>query len=201
MMKIVKLFSMAMLCMAVALVSCSGEDGERGPQGSPGAKGEDGIDGVDGQNGTNGEDGVDGNANVQSFKINMDAWNGGEVFEFDMPVAVEDRPNYAFLFYLEYVSGNIVALHPVPGAIVPTYKVVVAYTNEDETPSGVLGFTDHQGAGYQMPPDFYLNLVIIAIEANTTEGKNNAMDLMEELKNAGVDTNDYHAVATYLGLE
>ncbi|WP_164732878.1 hypothetical protein [Flagellimonas marinaquae] len=42
---------MAMLCMAVSLVSCSGEDGETGPQGPAGAAGVAGTDGADGADG------------------------------------------------------------------------------------------------------------------------------------------------------
>lgn len=200
-MKIVKLFSMAMLCMAMVLVSCSGEDGERGPQGPQGAQGPAGADGVDGENGVHGEDGMDGKANVQTFKLDMLQWPGGSIYTFDMPIDTQQRPNYAFLFYMEYVTGNIAALHPVPGGIVPDYTVDVSYTNEDQSPSGYIAFKDHQGANYQMQANFYLNLVIVAIEVNTLEGKTSITDIMNELKKAGVDTNDYHAVATYLGLE
>ncbi|MFN3138175.1 MAG: hypothetical protein ACE37L_10850 [Allomuricauda sp.] len=47
-MKSLKLVCMAMLCMAVSLVSCSGEDGETGPQGPQGPQGEQGIQGQQG---------------------------------------------------------------------------------------------------------------------------------------------------------
>lgn len=198
-MKIVKLFSLTMLCMAVALVSCSGEDGERGPQGSPGAQGPAGADGLDGQDGTNGEN---GNANVQSVKINMDAWNGGAFFEFDMPVEVEDRQNYAFLFYLEYIyDSQFVARHPVPGSSYDGDFVVDVNYSMTGAEEGILLFKDYQGAVYAVVPGTYLNLIIIAIEINTTEGKNNSTDVMADLKAAGVDTNDYDAVAAYFGLD
>jgi hypothetical protein len=50
-MKTVKLIGMAMMSMAMIMVSCSGEDGEKGVQGDPGADGTNGIDGVDGSDG------------------------------------------------------------------------------------------------------------------------------------------------------
>ncbi|RUA13794.1 MAG: hypothetical protein DSY83_10715 [Flavobacteriia bacterium] len=186
-MKLVKLFSLAMLCMAIVLVSCSGEDGERGPTG---------------QNGTNGVDGVDGNANVQSTKINMEAWNGGEFFEFDMPIPGQNRPNYAFLFYLEYLyDGQFLARHSVPGAaIASTFTADVNYVvTADE--GGIITFKDLQGADFAVPPGFYFNLIIISIEISNMQGKNGTTDIMSELKSKGVDTDDYNAVAAYFGLD
>lgn len=198
-MKIVKLFSMAMICMAIVLVSCSGEDGERGPEGAQGAQGPAGVDGIDGQNGTNG---IDGNANVQSYTVNMDAWNGGLFFEFDMPVATEDRDNYAFLFYLEYIyDSQFVGRHSVPGSSYDgDFVVDVSYamTGEEE---GILLFKDFQGVPYAVAPGTYLNLIIFSIEMSNLEGKNGTMDIMSELKAAGVDTNDYNAVVAYFGLD
>lgn len=54
-MKTVKLVSSAMLCMAIALASCSGEDGEQGEQGKPGES----IKGDIGDQGPQGEPGAD----------------------------------------------------------------------------------------------------------------------------------------------
>lgn len=197
-MKLVKLFGIAMLmCMAIAFVSCSGEDGERGPQGTAGEQGPAGADGVDG------EDGIDGNANVQSSTINMDAWNGGEFFEFDMPVVAEERANYAFLFYLEYFLNDDFARHSVPGApFDETFTADVNYAlTEVGIQGGIITFKDNQGADFAVAPGFYLNLIIISIEINTLEGKNGSTDILAELKAAGVDTNDYNAVAAYFGLD
>lgn len=203
-MRSIKILTMAILCCtALNLASCSGEDGERGPQGPSGEKGANGTSGVDGQDGANGEDGVDGHANVYSFKLDMAEWPGGQTFVFDMPIGAEDRANHDFLFYLEYVPNQIVLLHPVPGAALnEPFVVDISYTNEEASPSGVLLFMDHQGANFVVPPGFYLNLVIVAIQKeNTMEGKNNTTDVMTKLKEAGVDTDDYNAVAAYFGLD
>lgn len=202
-MKTVKLFSVAILCcVAMNVVSCSGEDGERGPQGPQGEQGPPGANGLDGQDGDNGENGVDGNANVQAVTVNMDAWNGGKFFEFEMPVAAEERANYAFLFYLEYIyDGQFVGRHSVPGSSYDgDFVVDVSYalTGEEE---GILLFKDFQGAAYAVDPGTYLNLIIIAVEISAMEGKNGSTDILAQMKAAGVDTNNYDAVAAYFGLE
>ena len=199
-MKTVKLFSVAILCcVAMNMVSCSGEDGERGPQGPQGEQGPPGANGLDGQDGDNG---VDGNANVQAVSVNVDAWNGGKFFEFEMPVAAEERANYAFLFYLEYIyDSQFLARHSVPGSSYDgDFVVDVSYalTGEEE---GILLFKDFQGVPYAVAPGTYLNLIIIAVEISALEGKNGSTDVLAELKAAGVDTNDYDAVAAYFGLE
>lgn len=194
---------MAILCfMMVGLLSCSGEDGERGPQGSIGAKGMDGSEGSNGTNGEDGTDGVDGNANVFSFVIDMGEWAGGQVYPFQMPIDIPDRANYTFLFYLEYIPNQFTVLHPVPGAALNVpFRVEVTYSNTEQSPGGVLTFRDYQGAFFEMPPGFYLNLIIVAMEENPLAGKNGSTSLREGLKAAGVDADDYHAVAAYFGLD
>ena len=51
-MKTSRLVNLAMLCLAITMVSCSGDDGERGPQGPKGDSiaGDPGADGSDGTN-------------------------------------------------------------------------------------------------------------------------------------------------------
>ncbi|GLU42656.1 collagen-like protein [Allomuricauda sp. NBRC 101325] len=56
-MKLVRIFSIALIAMSITLVSCSGEDGEQGP---PGKNGNDGAPGLNGDNGAPGQDGADG---------------------------------------------------------------------------------------------------------------------------------------------
>ncbi|RIV44487.1 collagen-like triple helix repeat-containing protein [Flagellimonas pelagia] len=198
-MKTSKVLGMVLLVVAMGLFSCSGDDGEQGPKGEQGIPG---VDGVDGTNGTNGEDGVDGNANVQAFKIDMTEWVGGSLFQFDMPIAAEERANYGYLFYLEYVLGSGSAVHAVPGAsALASYMSDVDYTNGDSSPSGYISFRDYNGVGFDVPAGSYINLIIIAVEINTTGAKATQANAMDQLKADGVDTNDYHAVAKYFGLE
>ncbi|KAB5491019.1 MULTISPECIES: collagen-like protein [Flagellimonas] len=208
-MKLVKLFSMAMICMAIVLVSCSGEDGEQGPEGPAGAQGPagaDGADGIDGQNGTHGEDGMDGmdgNANVQAFDIDMSDWGGESTFAFDLAISALERPNYAFLFYLELTIDNVSYTHAVPGKV-PSNPVVtdVLYSNSDTSPNAFISFTNLNGLPFVVPEGFYDRLIIIAAEITSVNGKASDIEsLKDELKAAGVDTNDYNAVAAYFGLD
>src|SRR5690606_28154900 len=145
--------------------------------------------------GQDGDNGVDGNANVQAVTVNMDAWNGGKFFEFEMHVAAEERANYAFVFYLEYIyDSQFLARHSVPGSSYDGDFVVdvrYALTGEEE---GILLFKDLQGVPYAVAPGTYLNLIIIAVEISALEGKNGSTDVLAELKAAGLDTNEYDAV-------
>ena len=53
-MKLFRLFNVAILCMALTMVSCSGEDGADGEDGDIGQTGPAGADGTDGTDGTDG---------------------------------------------------------------------------------------------------------------------------------------------------
>ena len=59
-MKLVRLFSAAILAMSISLISCSGEDGKDGINGVDGIDGKDGLNGQDGKNGLDGQDGQNG---------------------------------------------------------------------------------------------------------------------------------------------
>lgn len=59
-MKLLRLFSIALVALSMTVVSCSGEDGATGPQGIQGEKGEKGDTGAQGQQGEQGEPGQDG---------------------------------------------------------------------------------------------------------------------------------------------
>ena len=169
-MKTLKLFSVAILCMAITLVSCSGEDGETGPQGPQGLAGLDGLDGVDGEDGADGvscwdlngngtgdaeEDlnddgnfdaldcqGTDGNANVQSFDIDISSWAGGTDILFDIPIDAVVRANYAFLFYMQFGGGLGNMIHSVPGInpLASSVTTGVHYNNEVNSPNAKIYF-------------------------------------------------------------
>ncbi len=201
-MKTCKVLIMFMLVGAIGLVSCSGDDGEQGPKGDQGIQGEQGAQGVQGEQGEQGVPGEDGNANVQAFKIDMTEWVGGTFFPFDMPIAAQERANYGYLFYLEYVAGASTAVHAVPGGSgFASFMAYVDYINDDTSPSGYISFKDFDGVDFDVPAGSYINLIIIAAEINPAGAKNGQENPMDQLKSAGIDTNDYHAVAKYFGLE
>lgn len=206
-MKAIKLLYMAVLCMAMALVSCSGEDGEQGLQGDQGPAGEQGIQGPQGPQGSQGdqgeqgeqgepgEPGEDGNANVRRFNISLEGYSGSS-FQVPMPIEVTqaDIDNGAFFFYIEE-SG---VFYPLPGLLGINTFGSVRYLSD-------LIIIDFKNPTVDFNATFvqegsYGNLILIVAEANIV-GKNNQESMMNELKAAGVDTSDYHAMAKYFGLE
>ena len=193
-MKTLKLVSMAMIAMAITLGSCSGEDGETGPQGPQGPQGVAGTDGVDGQ------DGVDGNANVQAFSVDVSEWEPLSKYPFDIPISAQERSNYSFLFYLETIGGEFIISVPGQGLLSEYYSKVL-YTNIEASPNAEISFYySSDNTSYVVPANTFGRILIIAIEIGTSS-KNGDGNVMAELKSAGVDTSDYHAVAAYFGLE
>ncbi|MDF0718305.1 hypothetical protein PY092_19250 [Muricauda sp. 334s03] len=59
-MKLLRLFSIALMALSITMISCTGEDGKDGIDGIDGINGQDGANGQDGTNGQDGEDGQDG---------------------------------------------------------------------------------------------------------------------------------------------
>ena len=175
-----------MLSMVTLMVSCTGDDGETGPQGPAG------IDGIDGK---------DGNANVQAFSIDVSGWEGGSNMIFNIPNQL-DKSKYTFLFYLKTSVGGYV--FPVPGASLEGgFNTTLFYLAEEEDQLGdasILFFDSVDGTPFNMPPNVFSEVLIVAIEISTSSKNGNA-DVLSELKAAGVDTSDYHAVTTYFGLD
>lgn len=196
-MKSLKLVCMAMVSMAVILVSCSGSDGETGPQGPAGAAGADGINGVDGADGA---DGVDGNANVQEHTFMLDTFGNYTKLLLDLNNIVDEPANYAYLYYL-------VAPDPedeekeyrisIPGAL-GIMNVDVSVWTDLSTGDLLVGFFQ-DGNPYQIDGSPFPKLIVIAIELTNTSKTSESV--IKELKTAGVDTSDYNAVAEYFGLE
>ncbi len=183
-MKSIRLFSMAVLSMAMVLVSCSGEDGEQGPEGKPG------IDGV------NGQDGKDGNANVQELTFNLEEFNSYTELVLDLNSIVDIPENYAYLFYIEHnASGH---RYSIPGHLEGNTHYASVYTDL-QNGELVIKFYDLNDAPIDVPGGEYSQVIVVAAELTNTS--KNSENLMAELKAAGVDTSDYNAVAEYFGLE
>ncbi|WP_431163864.1 hypothetical protein [Flagellimonas beolgyonensis] len=194
-MKALKLFSIAIIVMAITLGSCTGDDGETGPQGPQGVAGVDGMDGQDGH------DGANGNANVQAFSVDVSDWAGGKILPFNIPDNI-DKTKYAFLFYLESLNGEYV--FPVPGASLDgSFNTTLFYSQTTEGEFGdaqISFFSSIDGTAFNMPPNVFGRVIIIAAEIGTAS-KNGFTDVLSELKASGVDLSDYHAVAAYFRLE
>ncbi|WP_293297665.1 hypothetical protein [Allomuricauda sp.] len=219
-MKSLKLVCMAMVSMTVILVSCSGEDGEQGQQGFPGVDGSNGTDGIscwdingngigdaeedindDGNfdaldcQGSEGQAGQDGNANVQEFKFGLELQAPYTQLVRDLNDIVDEPSDYAFLFYMEH---KLNLTYSIPGHLFANSHYARVHTDSN-TGHVVINFYDLNDQSFQVPAGEYKNLIVVAIELSNT-GKTSE-NIMAELKAAGVDTSDYHAVAAYFGLE
>ena len=239
-MKNLKLFSVAILAMAITLASCSGSDGEQGIQGKPGPQGDSikgdkgdqgdqgdpGADGiscwdlngngvgditVDANNedlnldgvvdaldcqGAPGQNGQDGNANVERWRTLLAGFTGSELI-----IPLETPPgtvnDYAYFFYLETANGN---LFPVPGPIANTVYTSL-YIDAASHEVNVLFWNSADNSAFIVPDGLFVYFHVIAVESPILGNKGTQESVLNELKAAGVDTNDYHAVAAYFGLE
>lgn len=176
-----------MVCMAMVLVSCSGDDGEQGPQGPQG------VAGVDGK------DGVDGNANVKAFDLDISGFGDNSTLNFSLPIASEDLPKYAFLFYIKKSATNV--YFSMPGPFNNNNQYTKVYYDEDNGNAEVEFYNTSDNTDYFVQLGEFSNLRTIAIEVMVQTSKGTTVNLLDELKSAGVDTADYHAVAAYFGLE
>lgn len=224
---------MAMLCMAIALVCCSGSDGETGLQGETGPKGDSikGDKGDQGDPGTDGiscwdlngngvgditvdetnedinldgvldaldcqgDDGQNGNANVQEFEYNLDAFNAYSQLNLSLETIVDVPSNYAYLFYIDTPGG---LRYSLPGNLVNNTHYARVFINKTEGTFRI-NFYGLNDMDYQVPGGTYSHVIVVAIELSNT-GKTSE-NVMAELKAAGVDTSDYNAVAEYFGLD
>ncbi len=184
-----KLLGLAFMTLSLTLTSC-GKDGDDGLDGAQG------IAGQDGTNGTNGEDGEDGNANVKTLKFDASMWTGSfmsiDIPEITQPVLDND-------VILAYMLSQNTFYYAMPGTVDggayntrPYYKVGKFYVN----------FNNLDGTSYSISAGDIVELKLIIIESteSSTSSKSGKRDIHEELKSAGIDRNDYRAVANYLGI-
>ncbi len=207
-------FKYGLLIFFLVFTSCSkdGVDGVIGP------KGENGTDGV------KGIDGVDGNANVTTYSFNEPQWsNGNPLIVLDMTgvLTTEVVTNDVILVYLRSNTGsNSQRVYQIPGWVNGSFP---DYPTQMITPY----FTDSEGGagGFQIPERIYISTrsvdnvtiptseavplswirVVIIKTTNTITGKSNKGlelkdKLLNELKMAGVDINNYNAVCKYYGI-
>jgi len=187
--KTIKLLGLAFMTLSLTFTSC-GKDGDDGAMGPAGAQG------IAGQDGTNGEDGEDGNANVKTIKIDATAWDGNfesvDVSEITQPVLDNDA-------ILAYMLSQNSFYYAMPGTVDggayntrPYYKVGKFYVN----------FNNLDGTSYSITAGDIVEVKLIIIESteSSASSKSGKRDIHEELKSAGININDYRAVANYLGI-
>ncbi|AWX46351.1 Collagen alpha-1(XIII) chain [Flagellimonas maritima] len=191
-MKTIKLLNIAMICMAMIFISCSGEDGEDGLQGNQGQPGIQGEKGDKGDTGLQGSPGEDGNANVVNITFDASA-HTGNTFQMDSELITEASIiKDAYLFYIKSV-GNF---YSVPG-IGP----LAAYSTRSYigTGSAFINFRSVDGtANYSVSEGEVEEVRMVIIEGNDVTPSGKSGNILDQFKKDGVDLNDYHAVMAYL---
>lgn len=189
-----KFFQLLLLSAVFILSSCSGEDGEMGPQGPQGTQG---VQGLQGDPGPQGNPGQDGNANVQTILYDVSTESGSQINLSVSQFTQSVLDNDVILWYIDV--GNLV--YPIPGSGPNAQYVVRVYAQVNTTR---LSFHNWDGTSYSISAGDIDEVKIIIIESsNTTTGKSTSTksDVFNELKQAGVDVNDYYAVLDYYGID
>lgn len=192
------------LFTVVLLLSYSCE----GPEGPVGMDGRDGIDGIDGQNGEDGDNGQDGNANVISRKFDLFNWNDTsgriEQLVYWNALTKDVIENDAILFYMKTNHNGRYGV--LPGEVV--IDGTPSYMNVELGP----GYTslislkpNYNGTGSAYVPirtgDVDFLRVVIIKSSSSSKSSNAKNNVLESLKAANINVNDYYAVCDYYGLE
>ncbi|WP_400072439.1 hypothetical protein [Zobellia russellii] len=180
----------------ISLLACTGEDGEDGAIGPIGPAGANGTDGI------NGADGVDGNANVQTYLFDISNETGPN-FAVDVPQLTQDViDNDLVVGYLKTLEGTYI---PIPA---PRYLDSGFGSNfMDVGVEIALGrfwvylYQPGSNAGATVTAGNMTKLKVLIVESNSTTGKSGDSDLRKQLKEDGLDLNDYDAVMDYFSLE
>lgn len=191
-------YTVLVLFLGLAISSCKGDDGADGTTGPAG------IDGIDGQ---------DGNANVQTYIYNNPSWNtSGPGMFIDMEDVLTNE-TIELDVILVYVKHGIY-VNPIPGLVwsgswYRNYSVF--FYDSNQTPPENLLIVSLETDGNPTPnanlaPVEWVKVVIVeSSDATSTIGNGKSADhskqeIYTELKNAGVDINDYRDVCDYYGI-
>ncbi|HLV38000.1 hypothetical protein [Xanthomarina sp.] len=162
-------------------VSCSTEDGE---------------DGATGPAGTDGVDGTDGNANVQTFVFDTSS-QSGSIMSFPIAEITQDVLDNDVI--LSYNSSNGF-YYPMPGPGNAATYITRVYIKV-----GIFSFdiNDWNGNYYSIAAGDIDEVKVVIIESSSTTSGRTAQgkqQIYNELNQAGVDINNYHAVCDYYGI-
>ncbi|MBR9855271.1 MAG: collagen-like protein [Algicola sp.] len=229
-MKTFKLVSMAMLCMAVVLVSCSGEDGETGAQGAKGDPGES-IKGDPGENGNDGISCWDLNGNGvkdANEDINQDGnFDGLDCQGDNGENGMDGNANVQELLYGLELFGNYTDLTinlndfeeiDTPANYAYLYYLHHTNGNRYSIPGHLVDNTHYARVHTNLQTgNLFVNFYdldnspfvvpgseyqfLVIVAIELSNAGKTSENVMAELKAAGVDTSDYDAVATYFGLK
>lgn len=186
---------LAGLFLIVGLFAC---------EGPPGADGINGTDGIAGTDGADGADGADGNANVTIVSLLSGdiTWTAGSylgrtanIFDFTENVVNQDIIDHGTVLGFCYLSLRWWALPFIWESNGGTNTQHVLHSYALNTIS--LYAYDTAGAFNPSGITEYRFLII----TDNTVTKSSGQDVIDKIKGAGVDVNNYYEVMDYFGLD
>ena len=180
----------AAIALSTFLFSCT-KEGPVGPQGPEGPQGPQGPQGAQGPAGS---------ANVSTVLFTSPAWSGTQI-NITVPQITTDIYNSGVvLAYMNFTSVNNVYYH-VPGLVANAAYQIRVYSQV-----GSMRFNAHNPDGSSatgtLPTVDKIKVVIIPA-ANVSNGRISSTPqqaILDELKKAGVDINNYEEVEKYYNL-
>ncbi len=185
-------YTVFVMLLAIAISSCKGDDGPAG---------------ADGANGTDGANGADGVANVTSIELMATdiTWTAGNfigipsnVFTFNSTAVDQDIIDHGMVLgFGHLLGGSLNMWGPLPfdydggsGTLYIAYTYIL--NNITLYAYGSTGAWDPN----PIFPEYRFLLI-----PDSTVGKSATKEsVLEELKNAGIDTNNYYDVCDYYGI-
>jgi len=186
-------YTVFIMLLTIAISSCKGDDGPAGA---------DGVDGADGANG------ADGAANVTSVELMATdiTWTVGtyigvpsNVFTLTVAELNQDIIDHGMVLgFSHLVGGGYNVWGPMPfdydGGAGTLYIAYTYVLNE-------LTLYAYSSAGTVWDPNpIFPEYRFLLIPDNTIGKTASKESILEELKNAGIDANDYYDVRDYYGI-
>ncbi|QCX01706.1 collagen-like protein [Aggregatimonas sangjinii] len=190
---ILKFKYVIVLFSLLTITGCTqqGDVGPIGPQGEQGAQGEPGQDGTDGQ------DGEDGNANLIVSDWIPNGHSSSQQSSFSQFEVEEERLTAEVLssaLVMAYVDTGGFGIYPLPDV---AFNIVNTYSLSEGKITFQAYTVDNSDANFSFLGPF--RYVVIA--SNTTTGKYLREAVLNDLKEEGVDINNYQQVADYFNLK
>ncbi len=168
-----------------------------------GPAGEDGMDGMDGA------DGADGNANVKVYRFQAPDWTSSNNMTLQIPDLTSEDVNFSvILVYVSFQSQKY-RLLPVTDLNINGFgSGFNLFSQSDGISHHITIFISRTGAALPNPlpeMDFVKVAIIKPSESNNIVGNgriaNPKQTVLNELRDAGVDINDFNAVCEYYGID
>jgi hypothetical protein len=187
------------LFVAAILISC---EGDTGPAGADGA---DGINGTNGTNGIDGTDGTDGNANVTiiSFLYEDITWTEGSylgrtanIFTFDTSAVTQDIVDHGTVLGFTFNSPVWYALPFTWENSAGTNRQYVFHTYTQNA----INLYAYQTSGVLFPGGLTEYKFLLITDNTVFTKSSSGHNIVSQMVQAGVDTNNYYEVMDYFGL-